>query len=125
MKIDMTDEELKEFFGKMRLEDEGGTPRFEQVVSRSVTVVRSFSPVWRFVAAMGLVILFGAVIFLVSRPQTDSSIESAYENWSAMSNWKATTDNMPALTAVRIDRTLTTATDALLETVYESGSVTD
>ena len=125
MKIDMTDEKLKQIFSKMRIEDEAGSPAFEQVVPRSLTAVRPFASAWRLVAAIALIILLGAgtAMFLVSQPS--SSPESAYENWSAMSNWKATTDNMLTLAGSRIDGTLTTATDALLEGTTKSGSASD
>ena len=116
MKIDMTDEKLKQLFSKMRLEDEASIPAFEKVVPRSLTAGRPFASAWRLAAATALIVMLGAgtVMFLVSQP--GSSPESAYENWSAMSNWKATTDNMLTLAGSKIDGTLTTATDALLET---------
>ena len=113
----MTDEKLKQLFGKRRIEDEVNRPAFEQVVPKSVTVIRPYSPVWRLAAAMVLIIMLGTgtAIFLVSQPQSGNSSESTYESWSALSNWKATTDNMLSIAGSKIDGTLTTATDALLE----------
>ena len=117
MKFDMTDDKLKQFFNKMRLEDEAGSPSFEQLVPKTVTAARPFATAWRFAAAMTLIVMLGAGTVMFFAPQQNISMEPAYENWSALSNWKATTDNMLALSVSKIDGTLTTSTDTLLDGV--------
>jgi len=108
----------------MRIEDEVNRPAFEQMVPKSAVVTRRYSPAWRLAAAVALIILVGAgtAIFLVSQPQSGNSPESTYESWSALSNWKAMTDNMLSIAGSKIDGTLTTATDALLEVNSEAVS---
>lgn len=113
----MTDEKMKHLFRKMRIEDEAGKPSFEQMVPESALVTRPYSPVWRLAAAMVLIIMLGVgtAIFIISQPQSGNPSESTYESWSALSNWKATTDNMLTFSGSKIEGTLTTTTDTLLE----------
>ena len=103
----------------MRLGDEAVCPEFEKLVSESALVTRPYSPVWRLAAAMALIVMLGAgtAVFLKSQLQSGNAPESTYENWSVLSNWKATTDNMLSIAGAQIDGTLATATDALLEEV--------
>lgn len=120
MKNEITDEKLKNLFREMRIEDEEGTPSFQQTVPRHVPSISPFPSVWRLATAMALIILLGAgtAIFLISQPET--SQDYAHANWEALSNWKASTDDMLALAGTKIDGTLTTSTDSLLEVSYES-----
>ena len=120
MKIDMTDEKLKQLFSKIRREDEEITPSFQRTVPRHVPSISPFPSAWRLATAMALIILLGAgtAIFLISQPET--SQDYAHENWVALSNWKAATDNMLTLAGTKIEGTLTTSTDALLEVSSES-----
>jgi hypothetical protein len=122
MKTEITDEKLKQLFRKIRLENEVNIPAFEQTVPKSVTVVSPFASVWRLATAMALIILFGigTVMFIV--PQSNSSVDLTYENWSTLSNWKAATDNMLTFAGSKIDSTLTTSTDVLLEGVSETSN---
>ncbi|MFA6294377.1 MAG: hypothetical protein WC637_21485 [Victivallales bacterium] len=125
MKIEMTDEKVKHLFRKMRLEDESGCPAFEKLALKYGPATRIHSPAWRLAAAMALIIMLGAgtAVFLVSQPQSGNSSESTYESWAALSNWKATTDNMLGIAGAQIDGTLTTATDALLGEVHGTSNI--
>ena len=125
MKNEMTDEEMKQLFRKMRLEEEATCPAFKQVVPESVTAFHPIATIWRIAAAMAVIILFGAgtVMFLVSNPEKSSSGEQPCESWSTLSSWKAATDNMLTFTNTKINGKLTTFTDTLLEGVPEIGSI--
>ena len=120
MNNDMSDDKMKQLFNKMRREDQSGCPSFGQTVSKSMIPSRPIESAWKPAAAAALIILAGAGVVMLLVSQPDSSPEPAFENWSVLSNWKASTDNMLAFANTKIDSTLTSATDALLNGVPET-----
>ena len=129
MKNKITDETLKNLFCEMRDNDGKGIPDFGRLAG-SPEPARRKSAVWRIAAAAAIVILLGAIASLLV-PSTDNAATRAnaskntegavqtsspvQENWSLISDWQASTDNLLASTSARSDSTFATPTDALLE----------
>jgi len=103
----ITDDKLRQCFQKLRTTDAQRVPAFSRVARAPVPAVTI--PWMRLAAGAALLMALIVVLTLKHRPVTD------VQQWAALSNWRATTDELLTVSSTPWDSTINTPTDSWIK----------
>jgi hypothetical protein len=103
-----TDDKLQQSFQELRNEDAQHAPAFSRVVRSSP--VQSFTAPWLRLAA-GAALLVALIVALMGKRQPIVDTQQ----WAALSNWHATTDELLTVSGSPWGSTISTPTDSWTE----------
>jgi len=102
-----TDDKLRHDFHELRSADAQHVPAFRRV-ARAPVPAAAF-PWWQVAVSAVLVVALIVVVQIKHRPVADP------QQWAALSNWRATTDELLTVSSTPWGSTLRTPTDSWIE----------
>ena len=101
------DDKLRQHFQELRNADAQRVPAFHRVAR--VPVPTFAMPRWRF--ALGTAVLVTVIFVLMLKRQSVTDTQQ----WTALSNWRATTDELLTVSSTPWGSTISTPTDSWIE----------
>jgi hypothetical protein len=102
-----TDDKLRQHFQELRTVDTQRAPAFSRVAR---VPVRSFTlPWWHLAIGLSAMVALIVTLTLKRQPVADA------QQWTALSNWRATTDELLTVSSAPWGSAISTPTDSLIQ----------
>jgi hypothetical protein len=115
MKTDPNEAKLRQYFQEQRRRDAAGIPDFERLAQ--VPSCRPHPIIgWRVLAAAALLALGLGIAFFHIRARQPTDY---LRQWTAFSNWQASTDPLLSMSGASLESALSTTTDTFFENNWQ------
>jgi hypothetical protein len=134
MNSDPSDRKLQQLFDGSRAEDARRAPAFDAVASGRRTAPRTAVRWKHLAAAAAAIVVFGASLTLFHRRSAPGPFDAAhghgpavdYKQWTAVSDWRASTDSLLTVSDSPWSRRIIMSTDSLINSVSgETDAISD
>ena len=120
MNADDTDRQLRKLYQELRSQDAPDVPAFPPMTRRRQPPRSSAVLWWRWAPAAALVIALGVLLAVLQHGRR-SPAAADLQPWTALSNWRASTDELLTVSSTPWGSKITTPTDSWIE----DGTVSD